>query len=62
MVRMISEARHVYAGRELKPGDEFDCEPLHVQLMTVLGRARKLESKQRQVYRTRDMRAKRMKT
>jgi hypothetical protein len=33
-----------------------------VQLMTVLGRARKLESKQRQVYRTRDMRAKRMKT
>jgi len=39
MIRMISKNQHVYAGRILQPGDEFDVEPQHVHLMTVLGRA-----------------------
>lgn len=57
MVLMLSESSHVYAGRALRAGDEFECEPQHVHLMTVLGRARKVEPKVEQVYRTRDMQA-----
>lgn len=59
MVRMVSEASHVYAGRALKAGDEFDCEPQHVDLMKILKRARVQEDKKHepQVYLTREMKA-----
>lgn len=57
MVRMRSESSHVYAGRALRAGEEFDCEPQHVYLMTALGCARKVE----QVYQTRELKLKRVK-
>jgi hypothetical protein len=62
MVKMITISEHVYAGRQLKSGDEFDCESVHVHLMQTLGRARKAEVPAQEVtqkYRTRDMTAKR---
>lgn len=54
MVKMITQSEHVYAGRALRAGDAFDCEPQHVHLMTVLGRAR-TAPQEVPVYETRDM-------
>jgi hypothetical protein len=57
MVRMITISGHVYAGRQLKNGDEFDCEAVHVSVMQILGRARRKDEAlaDEQKYRTRDM-------
>ena len=38
MPMRISKDRHEYAGRWIEVGEEFDCEPQHVELMLVLGR------------------------
>lgn len=38
-VRMRTQSTHVYAGRRLESGDEFDCEEPHVSLFETLGRA-----------------------
>jgi hypothetical protein len=61
MVRMITTSAHVYAGKQLTAGDEFDCEKPHVHVMTVLGRARVKEApvEVKNTYRTRDMTARR---
>lgn len=55
MVRMVTTSGHVYAGRSLSEGDEFDCEPQHVNLMEILSRAKKKEAAQS--YVTREMTA-----
>lgn len=57
MIRMVSVAElpHVYAGKVLEKGAEFDVEPQHVRLMTVLGRAVLKEEPNSQTYATRDM-------
>ena len=36
-VRMITKAEHQYAGRRLHPGDEYDCEEIHVAVFRRLG-------------------------
>lgn len=38
-MKMITKKPHEYAGRDLAPGDEFECEDDHVPIMTMLGRA-----------------------
>ena len=43
-IRMISEARHEYAGRWHEPGQEFDCQEKDVPVMLALGRARTIVS------------------
>ena len=58
MVKMIALSEHVYAGRQLKNGDEFSCEAVHVSVMEILGRARRQDEVQEQSYRTREMTAK----
>lgn len=57
MIEMITESEHVYAGKQLLPGDKFLCEPQHVILMTVRRCARKVEEAptRAQEYQTRDM-------
>lgn len=37
MIRMIATNQHVYAGRILRPGEEFDVEPQHVKVLTLVG-------------------------
>lgn len=54
MVRMVATSEHVYAGRALGAGDEFDCESQHVELMKLLGRAC-IKEAAREVYQTRDL-------
>lgn len=46
MVRMVSTSEHVYAGRRLYAGEEFDCEEQHVDLMAKLGRAKPVQRSQ----------------
>lgn len=55
MIRMVSTSEHLYAGRRLYAGDEFDCEKQHVELMANLGRAKPVEKKQ--TYETRALTA-----
>lgn len=58
MVRMVTTSEHVYAGRALKAGDEFDCEKQHVILMTVRRCAHVKESTtEAPTYQTRAMTA-----
>lgn len=57
MVKMITQSDHVYAGRALRAGDEFDCEPQHVHVMETLGRARVAKGEVPNTYQTRDMSA-----
>lgn len=63
-VRMVSEAQHIYAGKRLEPGDEFDCEPKHVSFMKALGRARLIVNGtlRGQTYETRVMTARKGKS
>ncbi len=58
-VKMIATARHDYAGRHLSPGDAFDAEEGHVQLLTVLGRARVPVNGEDLTYGTRALTARR---
>lgn len=39
-VLMIATAEHQYAGRRLRPDEQYECEPQHVSLMERLGWAR----------------------
>lgn len=40
MTRMIATSPHVYAGRNITPGEEFDVEDAHVKVWVILGRAK----------------------
>lgn len=40
MTRMIATSNHVYAGREIRAGEEIDVEAEHVNLWVLLGRAK----------------------
>lgn len=56
MVRMVTTAEHQYFGRRLLPGDEYDCEPQHVEIFKNQGWVRPKDGgDQAQHYRTRDM-------
>lgn len=58
MVRMVVTAEHQYAGRRLHPGDEYKCEPQHVEPFEKLGWARRKEEERAAgEYLTRDMSA-----
>jgi hypothetical protein len=38
-----SKTDHEYGGRQLKPGDVFDVEPQHVELLLAIGRIEPVE-------------------
>lgn len=38
MPERVSKVEHEYAGRRLKVGERFDCEPQHVAMMLAIGR------------------------
>lgn len=60
MVRMITTAEHQYAGRRLRAGQRYDCEPQHVALMRRLGWARPVEKEKEEeelTYQTRHLEA-----
>jgi hypothetical protein len=70
MVKMLSLARHIYAGRVLFVGDAFEAEAKFVPTLVALGRARVVEDEQptaalltaergkrRRTYETRDLSA-----
>lgn len=59
MTRMISSSYHVYGGRALNAGDEFDAETIHVRLLVVLGRARVKPAPAEPTYSTRALTARR---
>ena len=68
-VRLVSAARHVYAGRLVRPNEEFDAEPQDAADLIALNFARAvtvvmttldadaLVSRPRRTYRRRDMKA-----
>jgi len=59
MVRMITTGEHQYRGHRLRVGEEYDCEPQHVELMLKHGWARpaEREGKDGLAYQTRMMTA-----
>ena len=61
MVSMIVTKEHQYAGRRLRPGQRYECEPQHVALFTRLGWARPAEREEAEdrslSYETRHMEA-----
>jgi hypothetical protein len=66
MPKRIAKVAQEYAGRDLQPGDPFDVEPQHVELLLLLDRiepeegepgyvARDMTAGAPEGYRTRDM-------
>jgi hypothetical protein len=47
-MKMISKTPHEYAAVNLAEGDEFECEPDHVELLTRLGRAEVIPASENQ--------------
>ena len=59
-VRMVSTARHRYAGRDMRPGQQFEADELDVPKLTAARRARRVaKPEDGSFYERRDMRAKR---
>jgi hypothetical protein len=53
MPRHTAMVEQEYAGRQIKVGEAFDVEPIHVQLLSMLGRIDPKEAS----YEARDIRA-----
>lgn len=56
MRKMVAERTFPYRGRNLVPGQEFDCEDEHVATFIKIGHA-KLKPREKQRYKTRVMTA-----
>jgi hypothetical protein len=57
---MVSTARHRYAGRDMRPGEQFDADELDVPKLTAARRATRVaKPDDGSFYERRDMRAKR---
>ena len=46
MVRMVTKTAHEYAGKNLTPGDEYDCEEEHVIVVTTMGWSEVIETEE----------------
>lgn len=65
MIELISLRPHRYGGKQYQIGDSFQANPLHVHMLTFIGRAKKPDDtakvatapKAKRTYRRRDMRA-----